>query len=180
MRQPLSDCARDTRSTIAARQIIEREGGATFTNDPDDPGGPTKFGVTLNTLKEWRNDFDLTAEDVASLGFDEAEELLKQRYMVGPRIAELDRNEIFYNVADAAVLHGPGTAIRWLQKAVNATIDGVIGPETLGQANHGMLDVYRVVTRFKELRVEHILDRVANGRSHPKYLNGWVLRAVRV
>ena len=180
MRQPIAAYARDTRSKIAVHQIIEREGGEAFTNDPDDPGGPTKFGVTLNALKAWRGNYSLTAEDVASLERGEAEEIFRQAYMVKPRIEEIDDNAMFYNLADAAVLHGPGTAIRWLQKAVNATIDGVIGPETLRQANHAMLDVYGVVTRFKELRVEHIMDRVADGRSHPKYLKGWVLRAVRI
>ena len=30
--------------------IISREGG--FVNDPDDPGGPTKYGVTLATAQQ--------------------------------------------------------------------------------------------------------------------------------
>ena len=32
-----------------AEQIVETEGG--FVDDPDDPGGATKYGVTLGTLK---------------------------------------------------------------------------------------------------------------------------------
>ena len=32
-----------------AEQIVAREGG--FANDPDDPGGATKYGVTLGTLR---------------------------------------------------------------------------------------------------------------------------------
>lgn len=43
--------------TIAA-EIVAREGG--FVNDPDDPGGPTKHGVTLGTLR--RLGLDLTGD----------------------------------------------------------------------------------------------------------------------
>ena len=32
-----------------AAEIVRREGG--YVNDPDDPGGATKHGVTLNTLQ---------------------------------------------------------------------------------------------------------------------------------
>jgi len=32
--------------------LIEREGG--FSNHPADKGGPTKYGITQQTLSEWR------------------------------------------------------------------------------------------------------------------------------
>ena len=32
-----------------AREIVAREGG--FVNDPDDPGGATKYGVTIHTMR---------------------------------------------------------------------------------------------------------------------------------
>ena len=39
-----------------AEAIVAREGG--FVNDPDDPGGATQYGVTLQTLR--RLGLDLT------------------------------------------------------------------------------------------------------------------------
>ena len=33
-------------------EIVRREGG--FVNDPDDPGGATKYGVTIHTLRALR------------------------------------------------------------------------------------------------------------------------------
>ena len=39
-----------------ANEIVAREGG--YVNDPDDPGGPTKHGVTLGTLRRLGLDLD--------------------------------------------------------------------------------------------------------------------------
>ena len=34
-------------------ELIQREGG--YVDDPDDRGGPTKYGITLATLQAWRH-----------------------------------------------------------------------------------------------------------------------------
>lgn len=41
---------------ILAREIIDREGG--YVNDPDDPGGATKYGVTIHTMRRLGLDLD--------------------------------------------------------------------------------------------------------------------------
>jgi lysozyme family protein len=48
-------------------EIVRREGG--FVNDPDDPGGATKYGVTIHTLRALRG--RATVDDVKAS--DEAE-----------------------------------------------------------------------------------------------------------
>lgn len=60
-----------------AEDIITREGG--YVDDPDDPGGATKYGVTLATLR--RLGLDLTGDgqvdrrDVASVSRSQAVDL---------------------------------------------------------------------------------------------------------
>ena len=44
--------------TDIAAEIVAREGG--YVNDPDDPGGPTKYGVTIHTMR--RLGLDLTGD----------------------------------------------------------------------------------------------------------------------
>jgi lysozyme family protein len=39
-----------------AQEILKAEGG--FVNDPDDPGGPKNYGVTLKILKKLGHDFN--------------------------------------------------------------------------------------------------------------------------
>jgi len=54
-----------------AEEIVAREGG--YVNDPDDPGGATKYGVTIGTMR--RLGLDLTGDgrvDAAVFGADVA------------------------------------------------------------------------------------------------------------
>lgn len=72
-----------------AAEIVAREGG--YVNDPDDPGGATKFGVTLATLQ--RLGLDLTrdgrvdATDVKALTQADAVRIYVEHYFRRPGLA---------------------------------------------------------------------------------------------
>lgn len=117
----------------ALAHVLEMEGG--FTNDPLDPGGPTNQGITLGVFAAWRK-VTLTAANRQSLirdlkAIDPAtvREIYRQRYWDTAHCAELPPALAVMHF-DAAVNHGVGTAIRFLQETVGAAIDGEIGPET--------------------------------------------------
>ena len=58
-----------------AKDIVAREGG--YVNDPDDPGGATKYGVTIHTMRrlglDLDQDGDVDAHDVRHLTQEQAE-----------------------------------------------------------------------------------------------------------
>ena len=60
-----------------AEEIVAREGG--YVNDPDDPGGATKYGVTIHTMRRLGLDLDgdgaVNAEDVRRLSRAQAVEI---------------------------------------------------------------------------------------------------------
>ncbi len=109
-----------TRFDWCVERILEREGG--LTNDPDDPGGLTNFGISQRQYP---------ALDIAALTRTDAIEIYRRDYWE-PCGAEQMPEPLDFYLFDSAVNQGVGTAIRFLQTALRVHVDGRIGPETLG------------------------------------------------
>lgn len=126
-----------------AEEIVAREGG--FVNDPDDPGGATNFGVTIHTLRRLGRDItgdgQITEADIRALSRAQAIEIYIEHFFKRPRIDELPE-PLWPSVFDMYVNAGPG-AVRILQRLLadmgqNVTVDGVIGPQTIGAAHSAL------------------------------------------
>jgi lysozyme family protein len=100
-----------------------------YSNDPRDPGGPTNFGITSRTLRDWRKR-DVTANDVKNMSVEEAKTIYRANYWKTCSCDLLPAG-IDLLVFDAAVNTGPAHGIKWMQAAVNVFADGVVGPKTL-------------------------------------------------
>ncbi|MBC7143550.1 MAG: peptidoglycan-binding protein, partial [Rhodobacteraceae bacterium] len=125
--------------TDIARDIVAREGG--YVNDPDDPGGATKYGVTIHTMR--RLGLDLTGDgrvseaDIRRLTRDKAEEIFVDHYYRRPRIAELPE-ALQPSVFDMYVNAG-SNAVKILQRLLNEmghdlSVDGALGAMTIAAA----------------------------------------------
>src|SRR5690606_13638489 len=102
---------------------IQEEGG--YTNDPRDKGGETKWGISKRAYPHL---------DIPNLTIDECKVLYKQDYWLVCRCDQLPA-QIAVALFDSAVNAGPTQAVKWLQRAVHGTVDGIVGPETLRLAN---------------------------------------------
>jgi lysozyme family protein len=103
------------------------EGG--YVNNPRDPGGPTKYGITLGTLSAHRR-HTCTAADVKALTLAEAAEILDAGYW---RKVEGDKlpSGVDFAMFDYAVNSGPGQAVKTAQRILDVPRDGIMGPKTL-------------------------------------------------
>lgn len=110
--------------------VLKHEGG--FSDHPKDPGGPTNYGITRKTLASWRGvgEDDVSADAVKHLAMDEVRLIYLARYWTPIRGDELPPG-VDLAVFDYAVNSGVRQASRALQKVVGATVDGVIGRQTL-------------------------------------------------
>jgi lysozyme family protein len=145
--------------------------GSTYTNDPTDAGGPTKYGITLAELSAWRG-HSCTADDVRDLSRDEAAAIYRARYL---RPFDMVIDPLRTNVIDFGVNAGVRRATFTLQAMVGATVDGWIGAETV------RLTKVRSATAWNDLYVgfrlafyEHLIEIKP---TQVKFRGGWRNRA---
>lgn len=145
------------RLILALKWIIEIEGG--YANDPDDPGGETKYGISKRAYPD---------EPIAGLTLERAREIYIRDYWNACRCNELPA-PLDLLVFDCGVNQGVGAAIGLLQKSLGIKSDGVMGPVTLAHANDNS------PTLAAHYLAERALRYAANG-NFGKYGPGWMKR----
>lgn len=169
---------------MIARLIEHREGRAP-TDDPDDRGGPTRYGITRAALEEWNR---LVPErriaDAGRVDEDAAAEIYDRVYLRHYRIAEIADALLRESVFDAAVNQGPAVAVRLLQGAMldagigGIALDGRLGPVTLGKLNAAPRAVLVMIAElFVDRRRRRYDALIAGNPGQAKFRNGWYRRA---
>src|SRR5688572_12640585 len=107
-----------TKSIIDA--ILVAEGGSKATNDPNDKGGRTQFGISEKAHPKAWADNKVTEE--------EARAIYSKKYISGPGFDRIDNEKLRHFLVDFGVNSGPGIAIQCLQRVVGTPVDGILGP----------------------------------------------------
>jgi lysozyme family protein len=107
-------------------RILKHEGG--YVNHPSDPGGATKYGITEAVAR--RHGF---TEHMSRLPLAMAKDIYYKDYWLRIK-GDSFAPSVAYHLLDAAVNHGVGNSIRWLQRVLGVADDGVIGPVTITAA----------------------------------------------
>lgn len=128
----------------AFERLLGHEGG--YVNDPRDPGGETKFGVSKRQYP---------GEDIAGLTLARAKAIYLRDYW-GPAGCDAVPAGAKFDLFDMAVNSGVKRAVRCLQEAVEETADGILGPRTL-QAVQSM-PAARLAARFNGARLQFMTD----------------------
>ena len=112
--------------------VLKHEGG--YVNHPKDPGGATNKGITIGTLKSVGIDVDGDGDsdivDLKNLRQKDLEFVYRKFYWDCVKGDELPSG-VDYAAFDLAVNSGVGRSVKFLQRAVGVTEDGVIGPMTM-------------------------------------------------
>lgn len=145
----------DARFDAALAHVLKMEGG--FSDDPYDPGGPTHFGITLQTYAtHLGRTLDASSraglvEELRAIRPETVRTIYHKRYWRPASCAELPAGLDLMHF-DAAVNHGVGGATRFLQRAVHVEADGEIGPLTRLAIQRA--DIRTAVARYAALREE--------------------------
>jgi lysozyme family protein len=164
--------------------IITLEGGPRYTNDPDDPGGGTKYGITEKKAQE----HGFHAKDLTRL---QAEQIYLTDYWIPSGARHLPYPLNFY-VLDTAVNMGVDRAVKLFQRLAGVKEDGVFGPVTMAAA--GRVDSLEYLCARRDRYLDITWGRTRS-RLHPKvtevklaeahrygfkYIRGWLNRLDRL
>lgn len=163
--------------------VLQAEGG--YVNDPRDPGGETRFGISKRAFPEL---------DVANLTREQALAIYRERYWRPLTLDELP-GALALTVMDAAVNRGVVYAARLLQMTLNRglarvggrsetlpalALDGSVGPKTLAVARslaHLDPEGRELAARYNLARVGGYVELAGREKFRP-FLLGWLRRVV--
>jgi lysozyme family protein len=155
---------------VAMARLLPHEGG--YSSDAGDPGNwtggvvnsgrllGTKFGIAANTYPDL---------DIKNLTWEEAKAIYRRDFwdkIGGDRL----KGAAAYAVLDAAINSGIRQAVKWLQRAVGAVQDGVIGPAT--RAKIDATDPMDIALRVTGFRLQFMTELA----TWPRYGKGWARR----
>lgn len=142
----------------AIDRVLLHEGG--YVNHPSDPGGETNFGIAKRSYPKL-NISKLTRADAVAI---------YRRDFWDAVHGDLLPPSFAFQALDAAVNHGIGNAVRWMQRAAQVADDGVFGPVTLGAIRNASAG--DLVLRFNAIR----LDFYSRLSTFDIFGRGWVRR----
>lgn len=162
----------------ALKVILIHEGGSKFTDNPNDPGGATKYGISLRFLKEQGvdidHDGDIDADDVKNLT-EADEERLYGAFFWAPMHCDSFAQPVASKLVDVAVNVGTRRGTILAQQAACVHPDGLLGPQTI----RGIIAMPPAlfIENLCRMQQDFYEGIVAKNPKSAEFLEGWKVRA---
>lgn len=164
-------------SDIAAI-VLDLEGA--YVDDPNDPGGPTNFGISLRFAGSIGLDLDgdgqTTNHDILALTREIAIDAYRKHFYEKLRCDDYDDPGVALMVFDGGVNQGVRTMAKILQMAARATPDGAVGPKTVGAVSRWSKNYSGLIDEMAARRAL----RYCATRNRKIYGLGWMRRLMTV
>jgi lysozyme family protein len=149
---------------LAIPITLQNEGG--YVNDPLDPGGETKYGISKRSYP---------TVDIKNLTVEQATAIyLRDFWRYDGIIDQLIANKVFdmhVNMGNAAIFYIQELALKVVKP------DGLYGPVTEEAINR--MDANALLLLYKARLRQHYLDIVEAKPTDEKFLNDWLRRAAQ-
>lgn len=126
--------------------LIGNEGG--FVDDPRDPGGATRWGVTQRVARAHGY-----TGDMRTLPLETAKAIAKAVYWDPLHLDEFDPR-VAFQLLDCN--YNGGQTVRWAQAASGAAVDGRMGPATIAALK--VVDPHAFVLSFLSQRLLYLTN----------------------
>lgn len=165
-----------------AFNYLLRNEGTTFTDDPTDSGGPTKFGITKKAYELFLG-HSVDVSEIRSLTIPQAKPFYFDRYWKTLSCQKLTSRAISICIFDSGVLYGVANAGILAQKAASANgfalkFDGILGDKSIAALN--AIQEEDFLKSFHSLLLERIEWIVKVNPKNVVYQKGWTDRADRL
>ncbi|MGM0472404.1 MAG: glycoside hydrolase family 108 protein [Bacillota bacterium] len=158
------------------KKVIDYEGG--YSNDKDDRGGKTKFGITERLARTYNYQGKMK-----NLTLNQACEIYYQEFWIKNLYGWFEDEDIIFEVLEQAVNLGADRANRHLQEGYNLLVkdkaeikvDGIIGSQTINAINN--LEYKNELLKILNLlQGQKYIDIIKNNSSQKKFIRGWLKR----
>lgn len=159
-----------------AGKLLVFEGG--FVNHPQDKGGATKYGVILDTWKQYGydkdGDGDLDVDDLKLITPQDAKRIAKKIFWDYFRADHIHNQSVAELIADWGYNSGRVTVARRVQRLLKLPVDGIFGPLTLKALNQtGQKQLFEAIKKDRREFIERIVERDPSQRV---FYKGWMNR----
>jgi lysozyme family protein len=173
--------------------VMKAEGWNTYTNDPDDAGKETRWGITVASARAYGY-----TGPMKDLPENVARAIYRKRYVDEPRFADVFAIEptIGAELIDTGVNMGTPVAATFLQRWLNGFndtgsrygdlhVDGRIGAVTLDALRaflrwRGPQGITALMRGLNGVQATRYLELAESKPSQRRYLFGWVLNRVEM
>lgn len=146
-------------------RVLKSEGG--YTNNPNDSGGPTNFGITLKDYRLYINKSG-TATDVKNMTINDAKSIYKSKYWDALGCDSLESG-VDYTVFDYGVNSGLGRPRKALQRF--KTLKGIPLIDAINDERVSFLKALEVAQPKDKVFDKGWMTRVSSVRNYSKFLN---------
>lgn len=172
---------------IAFNYVIENEGG--LIDNPNDPGGITKYGISLRFLKSIPLDilksfgiYSAESDDISNLTIPQAKSLYKYSFWDIAKFTDITNQDCVNYIFDMAVNMGINPAIKCAQRACWSFMgkkgiiddDGILGKKSIEMINH--CGRY-LLPSIRSERAGYYRVLIAERNNLKEFINGWLNRA---
>lgn len=161
--------------------VLKHEG--IYSDHPDDPGGATKYGISLRYLTQSNQgdfdfDGDIDIEDVKRMSVQDAKKIYRNDWWDKHNYGRVHSQVVATKIFDLAVNMGSKQAHKIVQRAIWSTVgvanfikdDGVFGPVTMKSINDVQGEILLPAIRSEAAGFYRFLNR-------PNFIKGWLNRA---
>ena len=153
-----------------APKLLQIEGG--FVNHPEDKGGITNCGITLDTYRSFFGQ-DKTVKDLQSMTYKTWKEIMKAGYWDKVKGDQIENQCLAEIIADWCVNSGL-TGIRKVQEILGCKADGIVGAITLSLINSS--NPKQLHERIWNARQQFYVNIVKRNPKQKVFMNGWMNR----